>query len=93
MDLKKENFRTLERIVRGFSNHRRIQILTLLEKDPELSLIEISDILDINMKTGGAHLSRLAQAGLVLKRNDFRAVRHALSSRGKLILKFLSTLE
>jgi len=86
-------FRALERIVKGFSNHRRIEILDLLNKDSELSLIEISEILKINFKTASEHIRRLAIAGLVLKRNDGNSVRHALSSRGKSILKFLRTLE
>jgi len=85
--------RQLERIVKGFANHRRIEILMLLEKTPELSLIEISDELHINFKTGSEHIRRLAIAGLVMKRNVGSSVRHALTSDGKLILKFLRTLE
>lgn len=85
--------RQLERIVKGFANHRRIEILVLLEKTPELSLIEISDELKINFKTGSEHIRRLAIAGLVMKRNAGASVRHALTVEGKLILKFLRTLE
>jgi len=85
--------RQLERIVKGFANHRRIEILLLLERTPELSLIEISDELRINFKTGSEHIRRLALAGLVMKRNAGSSVRHALTSDGKLTLKFLRTLE
>lgn len=85
--------RQLERIIKGFANHRRIEILVLLEKSPELSLIEISDELKINFKTGSEHIRRLAIAGLVMKRNAGASVRHALTNDGKLILKFLRTLE
>jgi len=35
----------------------------------------------------------LAIAGLVLKRNQGASVRHKLSDRGDVILKFLRTLE
>jgi DNA-binding MarR family transcriptional regulator len=85
--------RQLERIVRGFSNHRRIQILELLAKQPELSVFEIADTLHINYKTASEHIRRLAIAGLVMKRNDDKSVRHALTPRGKVILRFLRTLE
>lgn len=85
--------RKLERIVRGFSNHRRIEILDLLERKPELSVIEIANELNINFKTASEHIRRLAIAGLVLKRSEGSAVRHCLSSLGKLTLKFLRTLE
>lgn len=88
-----KNFRQLERIVRGFSNHRRIEILELLVKQPELSGIEISEKLKINFKTGSEHIRRLAIAGLVIKRSAGNSVRHKLSDRGECILKFLRTLE
>jgi len=65
----------------------------LLNKNPELSLIEISEILDINFKTASEHIRRLAIAGMVLKRNDFHSVRHKLTKRGLEVLKFLRTLE
>jgi len=86
-------FKQLERIVRGFANHRRIEILNLLIRRPELSVVEISKILDVNFKTISEHISRLANAGLVLKRNEGAAVRHKLTPRAIVILKFLRTLE
>jgi predicted ArsR family transcriptional regulator len=79
--------------VRGFSNHRRIEMLILLSKESELSVFEISEKLRINYKTAAEHIRRLAIAGLVLKRNDDKSVRHALTSRAKVILRFLRTLE
>lgn len=85
--------RQLERIVKGFSNHRRIEIVELLAKTPELSVIEISDELRINFKTGSEHIRRLAIAGLVMKRNDNKSVRHKLTENGKVVLRFLRTLE
>ena len=88
-----KNTRQLERIVKGFANHRRIEILILLEKQPELSVIEIAAKLTINFKTASEHIRRLAIAGLVWKRNEGAAVRHKLSPLGILILKFLRTLE
>ncbi len=85
--------RHLERVVKGFANHRRIEIMALLDKTPELSLLETAETLKINFKTASEHVRRLAHAGLVLKRNEGSAVRHALSPVGKVILKFLRTLE
>lgn len=87
------SYKTLERIVRGFSNHRRIEILALLMRTPELSLIEIAKELRINMKTASEHVRRLAIASLVLKRNDANYVRHKVTARGVSTLKFLRTLE
>ncbi len=88
-----KSYRQLERIVKGVANHRRIQIIELLKESPELSVIEISAKLNINLKTASEHIRRLALAGLVMKRSDGASVRHRLTSRGLTILKFLRTLE
>ena len=87
------NTKNLEKIIKGCANHRRIQIMDLLNKKPELSVSEVANELKVNFKTISEHIRRLAHTGLVLKRNDAAAVRHALSEKGKLILKFLRTLE
>jgi len=93
--MKKEDksFWQLERIVKGFANHRRIEIMSLLAKEPELSVAQITERLKINLKTASEHIRRLAIAGLVLKRSDGNNVRHKLSERGEGILKFLRILE
>ena len=85
--------RQFERIIKGFANHRRIEILNLLEKSPELNVFEIADTLKINFKTASEHIRRLAIAALVMKRNEGSSVRHALTKNGEKILKFLRTLE
>lgn len=85
--------RKLERIVKGFSNHRRIQIMELVFETPELSLMDIAGRLKINVKTASEHVRRLAISGLVLKRNRGSNVLHKLSPTGGIILKFLRKLE
>ncbi|MBI2621056.1 MAG: winged helix-turn-helix transcriptional regulator [Candidatus Levybacteria bacterium] len=85
--------RQIERIVKGFSNHRRIQILDLLDTSPGLSLMQISERLRINYKTASEHVRRIANAGLINKRNRSSEVLHTLSDQGVVILKFLRKLE
>ena len=93
MDGKRTKYHTLERIVRGFSNHRRIEMLMLLEREPELSVAEIAKKLSVNFKTASEHIRRLAIAGLILKRSDGTSVRHKLTERGNHTLKFLRIIE
>lgn len=81
-------FYQLERMVKGFSNHRRIEIIFLLDKKPELSVDEICKELNINFNTGSDHIRKLAQSGIVMKRSDINSVRHALTKKGKAILEF-----
>ena len=93
MEIKNKSYYQLERIVKGAANHRRIEILELLKKSPELSVIDISEKLNVNFKTISEHIRRLATAGFVLKRSDGSSVRHKITIRGLSILKFLRTLE
>ncbi|MBI4276599.1 winged helix-turn-helix transcriptional regulator [Candidatus Uhrbacteria bacterium] len=89
----KRSYHPLERLVRAFANHRRIEILELLDRTPEMSVDEIADELRINCKTASEHIRRLAIAGLVLKRSQGLYVRHKLTDLAKTILKFLRMLE
>ncbi|MFM8364631.1 MAG: ArsR/SmtB family transcription factor [Verrucomicrobiota bacterium] len=82
----------LERVVKGFSNHRRIEILFLLREAPELSVCEIAERCQIEFKTASEHIRRMAIAGLVLKRYKGREVRHALTDSALKILKLLDGL-
>ena len=87
------NWRKLERVTKGFANHRRLQILDLLKQQPELSVEEIATALKINFKTASEHIRRLAHAGLVLKRYEGNFVRHKATPFALSILKFLRILE
>lgn len=90
--MKKTN-RELERIVKGFANHRRLQVLELLYKEPELSVQEISENLKSEFKNISAHINKMAIAGLVMKRNEGNMIRHKLTNRGKSILQFVRIIE
>jgi len=87
------HYRRMERIAKGFANHRRIEILEYLFDKPEASVGDIAWDMGLNIKTASEHIIRLANAGLVMKRSSGRAVRHMLSSRGKNILTFLRKLD
>ena len=87
------NFRRLERVVKGFANHRRLEILNLLHRNPELSVEDISERLNIGYENASDHLRKLAIAGLLLKRNEGNNVRHKLTARAESILVFCKTLE
>ncbi len=89
----RKSYYQLERIIKGAANHRRIEILELLKMRPELSVADVTEILDGNFKTISEHLRRLAIAGLVIKRSDGLNVRHKVTNRGLTILKFLRILE
>jgi DNA-binding transcriptional ArsR family regulator len=88
-----DNYRRLERVVKGFANHRRLEILNLLLKNPELSVEDISERLNIGYENASDHLRKMAIAGLLLKRNEGNNVRHKLTPRAESVLVFCKTLE
>ena len=86
-------WRRLERVVRGFSNHRRLQMLHMLKATPEQDVLSLASACGINFRTASAHTIRLVRAGLVLKRSKGRQVLHAISPRGKAVLAFVRSLK
>ena len=87
------NYRALERIVKGFGNHRRIEIMDLLKREPELSVEDISEKLNIGYENASDHIRKLAIAGLVIKRNEGSSVRHRLTVRAGNVLMFCKRLQ
>ena len=83
----------LEKIIKGASNHRRIEIIDVLDKLPQQTAMQLSERLNVNYKTLSEHLRRLAHAGLVEKNYRGAEVQHTLTDLGETILKFLRILE
>lgn len=79
--------------MRAAGNHRRIEMLVILSDHPELSVSEIAERLQINMKTASEHMRRLTIAGFVMKRSQGKNIRHKITTRGQNVLTFLRTLE
>ena len=93
MRTNKVSYKKLERVVKGFANHRRLQILGFLKRESELSVDEITEKLNIGYMNASDHIRKLAIAGLVLKRNDGNSVRHKITDRAATILEFCKKLE
>lgn len=87
----KKNSKQLERVFKGIANHRRIDILDLIDKNDNISLMEIADQLKCNFKTISEHTKKLVAAGLVNKEYKGRTVTHFLSPYGEKMLKILKT--
>ncbi|PIP86500.1 hypothetical protein COV42_02110 [Candidatus Campbellbacteria bacterium CG11_big_fil_rev_8_21_14_0_20_44_21] len=83
----------LENAGKGVANHWRIKIMELLDKHPEITLIDISERLKMNFKTASVHVKRLVLSGLVEKWYQGNSQSHKLSEAGKDFLAFLRKLE
>lgn len=81
----------LERYFKGAANHRRLEILFLLDKRDGITLDAVAEALDCNIKTISEHTRRLVQAGLLNKKYQGRTVQHSLSPYGKRFVQFSKT--
>ncbi len=79
----------LEYIIKGFDNKRRIDILFLLDQTSELSVSEIARNFRISYVAVSNHLLKMMSRGVVMKQNQGKEVRHALTEKGKKITEFL----
>src|SRR4051812_4170466 len=85
--------RQLERVVRGFSNHRRIQMLMLVAATPELDVFTLARTCGVDVRTASEHTQKLVRGGLLRKRSEGRRVLHTVSPRGADVLRFLRSLK
>ena len=88
-----KTYRQLERILKGFANHRRLEIMELLKKNPELSVDEIATRLKMGYENASDHIRKLTIAGLLMKRSDGPHVRHKLTPRADIVLAFCKKLQ
>ena len=91
--LTSTDYRRLERIIKGGASHRRLPILDLLHRQPELSVLDISERLKMGYENASDHVRKMTIAGLLLKRNEGPAVRHKLTPRAESILVFCKRLQ
>lgn len=85
--------RQMERHLKGISNHYRIQILLLIDKEKDITLDGIVEKVKANEKTIGEHTRRLFQAGLINKRHKGNFVLHSLTPYGKKFVSFLKSFQ
>lgn len=90
---KLKTAKQMERHLKGVANHRRIEILLLIARQPGITLEDIVETLDANEKTIGEHTRRLSVAGLINKAYKGRFAAHSLSPYGKTFVNFLKSFQ
>ena len=91
--IKRKSAKQMERHLKGMANHRRIEILLLIDSSKRLTLEDIIKYIDANPKTIGEHTRRLFNAGLVNKNYRGKFVEHSLSPYGKMFVNFLKSFQ
>lgn len=87
------DYKKLEKTIKGFANLRRIKIIELLKKEPNLSVEEIAEKLHIGYMNASDHIRKLDIADLVLKKRDRNNVRHKVTERAVTFLEFCKKLK
>ena len=82
-----------ERYFKGVANHRRIEILLLVNREQNICLENISKTIDSDVKNVCQHTQKLVQAGLLNKKYNGRMVGHSVSPYGKKFIKFIKSFE
>ncbi len=82
----------MERHLKGIANHRRIEVLLLVSKEPGINVDGLSTRLNCNYNTLSIHITKLVTSGLLDKKHRGRSVGHSLTPYGKVFVAFLNTL-
>ena len=81
----------LEKHFKGLANHRRIEILLLVERAEGISLEKISENIECGIKNVCQHVQKLHHAGLINKKYNGHTVMHTLSPYGREVVKFIKS--
>ncbi|QSH39334.1 winged helix-turn-helix transcriptional regulator [Candidatus Kaiserbacteria bacterium] len=74
---------TLEIIMKGAANKKRIAIISLLARQNDLDVELIAEKLNISYTSAAAHLQKMHAADIVSKEDDGYFVLHRLTTRGR----------
>lgn len=88
-----DNKRQLEKIFKGVANHKRVEILFLIDKKPLISVLAISKQINSNYKSIAEHIRKMHLAKLIFKNSSGNQVCLTLSPLGKTVLQFCRKLE
>ncbi|HVY35797.1 MAG TPA: winged helix-turn-helix domain-containing protein [Candidatus Paceibacterota bacterium] len=88
----RKEMKKLEACFKGIANHRRIEILLLVQKSKGITLDQIATKLNCNLKTVSEHTRRLVQADLLEKCYHGQCVAHFVSHQGRKMISFIESL-
>ena len=81
--------KNLEKILKGLANRRRLRIIKLLLKNKEMTVTEISEMINLSFKSTSRHLSILRHLEIVDKRQMGLNMRYYLSHPLPAVLKLI----
>jgi len=76
----------------GLANHRRIEIVRLLQRHSSLCVDEVARLCKVSQPTAVEHVQRLHQSGMVEKKSKGRRVMLSLTKRAGALLRTVDLL-
>jgi predicted transcriptional regulator len=86
------NDRGRAKLAAGLANHRRIEIIRILQERGNLCVEEVANECGVQVSTASEHARRLHEAGLVKKRAEGRRVRLFPTRRAATLLSTIDLL-
>lgn len=87
--MSRKKYYDAEKLVKGIANHRRLEMLEMINKMPNMSGEEIIEKLKINYQTGSSHLQKLVRSGLVQNHRFHQSQLYTITPFGSHIIKLL----
>lgn len=80
VDELSESFDYLSTAIELAGNNVRLKILFLLNKEGQLCVCDLSDILNLSVSAVSQHLKKLSNNGVVFKKREAQTIYYSLSS-------------
>jgi DNA-binding transcriptional ArsR family regulator len=80
------------RMTASLGNHRRIEIIRLLRKQPQQCVDQIAEACKIDKSTASEHLRRLQEGGMIAKKYKGRRVLLTATKRAAAMLRTIDLL-
>ena len=82
----------VEMYFKAAANKKRVKMLSLIQKEPGITVSKITEALGIHYQTAASHLQKLWRTGLIDKKYRDTDVMHTITKRGKMFLAFSKRL-
>lgn len=69
----------LEKVLKALANERRLKILKILKKEPELSVGEIAEEIGLSFRSTSRHLTLLYRAGILEQERRANLVEYTIA--------------
>jgi predicted transcriptional regulator len=79
-------------MVAGLANHRRIEIVRLLQRHDALCVNEVAALCKVSQTTAVEHVRRLHESGLVTKKSKGRRVLLSITKRAAGMLRVVDAM-